>query len=462
MALLVGLLVGALVVTNVPVTVVSTIKTAVCKVASGSRCDTPEKAGENPGTAGGGRPETVAAPQRGGEKKDDGNCWSWADWACGAVDGLRLGTVDLFTDAWDGVAFAGCLAHLCSHDGFKSNWSGIGALFTTDPRDTARVIVDETTKPIRDDWNNGHKVRAVFRAVPAGLGLIFGGKGLNKLKNLKNRDRAPDPPPLDPPQVIERRAVEAARRGDVETAQKALEDARRHLRRIWEAGADDPTRVSMGERARVRSTVRAAERAVKDAKIRKVLLQTPTGRWANDILNRYNVDVFYTTKSGTFYSPESNQIVISNYKDVDEALSPEEEAIDLVHEANHVLYDHTGKSPELSQPRDKYVDGLHQEEAEGVVRQLEMTFDLREQGAKLDVLPVEETYYRGFHRAVAEAERRGEKLTDAERRRIGRKGAVDALLKELRAGRHRTSTTNERYPDYYGKQWDRANGWSKP
>ncbi|MEU6041107.1 hypothetical protein ABZ801_37525 [Actinomadura sp. NPDC047616] len=467
--LLVGLLVGALVVANVPVSVTAGIKAAVCKVVSDSRCDTPEEAGGGSGAAGDGRRGVSAAPRDSG-KKDDGNCWSWAHWACSAVDGLRLGTGDVLTDAWDGVTFVGCLAHICSHDGFKSNWSGIGALFTTDPRVTAKTMWDESTKPIRDDWNNGHKVRAVFRAVPTVLGTVFGGKGLTKLKHLK--DKKPDPPPpRDPPDVIARRAGEAARRGDVDAADKALADAERHLRELREAAADDPARVSFGDMSKARAAVWEARRAAKDARIRKILLQTPSGRWANDILNRYNVEVVYRSRGGTEYFHDSNRVMMSTSRGgstpeeellPENALSPEEQAVDLVHEANHVEYDHTGRSAAISLPRDKFVDGLLREEAEGVARQVEMTYELRAHGARLDVTDMEDVYSRGYNRAVGQAERRGEALTDADRQRIGRKGAVDALEQAFRSGRFRTSSTNETYPEYYGKQWDRANGWSTP
>lgn len=477
-ALLVSLLVGALVVTNVPVTVASAIKTAVCKVAAGSWCDTPEKAAEGRGTSGGGRPVTVAAPQNGGQKKDDGNCWSWADWACGAVDGLRLGSWDVIKDTWDGITFTGCLVHICSHDGFTSNWSSIGALFTTDPRETGKAILDEATKPIRDDWNNGHKVRAVFRAIPTTLGVVFGGKGLTKLKNLKGKNRSrgkdkePDPPArLDAPEVIERRAEEAGRRGDVEGAEEALEDAEQHRRELLEAAEKDQSKVSMGERAKAQATVRAAKRAVADAKVRKVLMRTPTGRWANDILNRYNVEVRYESDGGSYYIPTVNQIHVSTSKggskpkgerSPEDVRSPESLAVILVHEANHVEYEHTGRVPPRTVPRDKYLKSRVREEAEGTAREVEQVYELRPLGVKVGAGIAEDIYDRGYHRARRQAIERGEKLTEAELHEIGRKGAVDALEEAFHAGRFRTSNTGETYPDYYGKYWDQANGWSKP
>jgi ribosomal-protein-alanine N-acetyltransferase len=60
----------------------------------------------------------------------------------------------------------------------------LGHFFTTNPWTTATTIWDQTTKPIRDDWSNGHKVRGTFRTIPTILGFVFLGKGLSKLGEL--------------------------------------------------------------------------------------------------------------------------------------------------------------------------------------------------------------------------------------------------------------------------------------
>ncbi len=205
--LLLAVIAGSVVVTGVSDRVVKGVESAICEVTSGKKCQE-----DGNGTAPGpgpvaGRPSpgpTTAPPGTGSTpppklkdtatgvtqgKPDNGNCYEWLDWLCAGVDGLRLGTVDAGKDIWDGVTFAGCLLHICSHDGFKSNWGSIGALFTTNPVTTASTIWDEATKPVRDDWNNGHKVRSVFRAIPSALGTIFGGKGLTKLKYLGGRKK---------------------------------------------------------------------------------------------------------------------------------------------------------------------------------------------------------------------------------------------------------------------------------
>ncbi|RAY11554.1 hypothetical protein DPM19_30090 [Actinomadura craniellae] len=205
--MLVAVLVGALVTSNIPARIYTGVGTAICEVSQDPGCDRPSPSVVQ--VSGGPRdPAHLPAHQLAGqESPDDGNCWDWLSWACSAVDGLRLGTWDVITDAWDGITFVGCLVHICSHEGFKSNWGSIGALFTTNPLTTLETIWNEATEPVRTDWNEGREVRAVFRAIPSVLGIVFGGKGLTKLKNLgKGDQKPPDPPPTrhvpaEPPDV---------------------------------------------------------------------------------------------------------------------------------------------------------------------------------------------------------------------------------------------------------------------
>ncbi|WP_067820976.1 hypothetical protein [Actinomadura kijaniata] len=207
--LLIAGVVAAVSLSSVPAQLVDGIKDAVCQVIGAGDCrdggrGAPATAAPTPSARASEPGKRDRGDEKKDEKKDDGNCWDWADWACATVDGLRLGTGDVLTDVWDGATFTGCLVHICSHEGFKSNWGSLKDLVTTNPVDTGKRIWDESTKKIRDDWNNGHKVRAVARAVPTVLGTIFGGKGLTKIRRPKGdkppedkkpEDKKPDEPP---------------------------------------------------------------------------------------------------------------------------------------------------------------------------------------------------------------------------------------------------------------------------
>ncbi|MBC6458639.1 ADP-ribosyltransferase [Actinomadura sp. HBU206391] len=193
-SLLVAVLVGALLASGLPTDVSARFQAATCQVL---RHECPPEgtvpAGSLRGGGGsapaGGRPDAAGSVEQAG-----GNCWQWAGWFCAALDGLRLGSWDIVKDTWEGATYVGCLFHLCSHGGFRSDWAGIGALFTTNPLTTLDAIWDGATHEIFADWNDERKVRAVFRAVPSVLGIVFGGKGLTKLNKLGKKKTGPDDP----------------------------------------------------------------------------------------------------------------------------------------------------------------------------------------------------------------------------------------------------------------------------
>ncbi|GAA3938164.1 hypothetical protein GCM10023085_19340 [Actinomadura viridis] len=184
-AALLSLLVAVAVVA-VPDGVGSGLRQAVCATSGQRDCTTdPSAAGVETPAAGAAGP---ASDRPGAHRPPDGNCWNWLDWLCATVDGLRLGSWDTLKGLWDGVTFTTCLVHVCSHPAFKDGWAGLGDL-VAHPIDSAQAIWDDTAKPVRDDWNGEHKVRAVARTVPTALGIVFGGKGINKLGKLKNTKR---------------------------------------------------------------------------------------------------------------------------------------------------------------------------------------------------------------------------------------------------------------------------------
>ncbi|MBC6458960.1 TMEM165/GDT1 family protein [Actinomadura sp. HBU206391] len=182
-----AVLVGAFFASGVPTRLSTGPDAALCLIFH-QNCQ-PEGSFSGLGNTSADRYKTAQSTNPG--KGGDGNCWTWADRFCQVVDGVRLGVWDTFKDIWDGVRLGGCLAHnLCKHSDFKSSWVSIYKLFTTNPVDTGSSMLDEATKPIRDDWNNERKLRAVTRAAPSVASVIFGGKGITKIGKVGKAGKA--------------------------------------------------------------------------------------------------------------------------------------------------------------------------------------------------------------------------------------------------------------------------------
>ncbi|MBC6458962.1 hypothetical protein [Actinomadura sp. HBU206391] len=214
--LLVVTVVTALVMSRVPGGVTDHIQDAVCRVGDAECADPRPGADVGPGAepvdgslvepgAGvddrrdaetayvpsGPPPDGAASPD---EPADTYWSCGWGQEFCDFGQGIYRGTWDIVTGTWDGVTFIGCLVHICSHGAFKDGWSGIGSLFTTNPIDTLKSMWDDSTKDIREDWNNDHHGTAAGRAVPAVLGMVGGvgwfGRGTKLLKSLRRTDHA--------------------------------------------------------------------------------------------------------------------------------------------------------------------------------------------------------------------------------------------------------------------------------
>ncbi|MBC6459391.1 hypothetical protein [Actinomadura sp. HBU206391] len=146
-------------------------------VNSGGSAGAPP-AGQDPaGSRADGGPVGVA------REASDGNCWEWIAFYCGGMDGARRGSWHAITEAWDGVLFAACLVHLCSHSNFNSTYAGLREL-AAHPVSSAAAIWNDETKPFRDDWNNGHRTRAYGRVFPTIAAVVYGGKGIGKAAKL--------------------------------------------------------------------------------------------------------------------------------------------------------------------------------------------------------------------------------------------------------------------------------------
>ncbi|TDD79605.1 hypothetical protein E1293_22940 [Actinomadura darangshiensis] len=227
-----------MVLAGIPEKVVSKTGTIICQAFGGTGCGSPD---------GGGRPQAGDGDRPGGD--DDGGgggCKGniFQKGFCHAKNGVSSaasGTGNFFKGAglgvWDagvgifeGGAFVACLAHICSHDGFKSNWGGLKQL-VTNPKDSLKAIWDDATKHCRKFTDDAEEAGRCTTNI---IGSIVGGKGLNKLNKLKKLPggkKTPDGPKV--PNLADdakRSADEAerlAREGKLDEAQKAADEARK-------------------------------------------------------------------------------------------------------------------------------------------------------------------------------------------------------------------------------------------
>ncbi|MBC6460094.1 hypothetical protein, partial [Actinomadura sp. HBU206391] len=328
---------------------------------------------------------------------------------------------------------------------FKDGWSGIGSLFTTNPIDTLKSMWDDSTKDIRQDWNNDHHGAAAGRAVPTILGMIGGvgwfGRGTKLLKSL----RIPGLP------VKARRAAEtaadqaadAADRGDPKAARAAADTADEHARTAQDAAAADPTAENKEAAAKARQAADGAKSVVRVAEVRAVLRKSALGREVIKILDRYKVTVVVGEGGGTQFWHGPNKV----HLDTKELDSPGWLAINLAHETLHALRWNTGTTVVAkvrAMGRGEWVNAMLQEEAMATSWQLETALELRRQGVYVPKHPLEDVYWP----AVRYAEEQG---------KDGMAAGTRALFLAHRAGMVTTSSRRETYPDAFGRQWDEKN-----
>lgn len=147
------------------------------------------------------------------------DCGKVFDVACKIGGGFAQGTKDL----WDGAATVGCLAHLCSHSGFKQNWSDVGHIFTQNPLTTGKQMWDGFEKPFVDNWRKGGPGKAMAYGLPAAFAGAL--KPFKLARDAREAaKRTPEIPhvPSGSARTDLRDAREAAESGDVSAADRAI------------------------------------------------------------------------------------------------------------------------------------------------------------------------------------------------------------------------------------------------
>jgi hypothetical protein len=189
-------------------------------------------------------------------------------------------------------------------------------------------------------------------------------------------------------------------------------------------------------------------------KIKELLNLTETGRKALALMAQYEVALKFDHNHGTIYHVPSNTMII----DADQ--NPVWAAINFVHEMNHALYLHQGLRADIhGLSREEYVRQKIDEEAQGIVLSIEAKTELWKAG--VDVIefnyPLEEAYREAYLIAVetALAQEAGQEVGDL--LVIGRDAGIARVVEGLMAGEVWRSSSRVPYPDYFAKDWGKAN-----
>ncbi|UZN04726.1 DUF6782 family putative metallopeptidase [Cellulomonas sp. S1-8] len=130
---------------------------------------------------------------------------------------------------------------------------------------------------------------------------------------------------------------------------------------------------------------------------------------------------------------------------IDTANTDMETVRTLVHEYNHALNDAEGTSADIdADSRDDYVNGMLDEETQGVVEEIRAARELQDAGVTMPTDVSDTTYWDAYDQAVADG-------GDEQQARDAAFAAVRNLFLD---GTFVTSNTGDPYDDYYGDAWD--------
>jgi Domain of unknown function (DUF4157) len=229
--------------------------------------------------------------------------------------------------------------------------------------------------------------------------------------------------------------------------------------------------------------------------VQEFVKASPTGQNALDLQKKYSIALKWQPGGGSYYDASSKSMVL------DSALNAEQVALNFVHEMNHAQFDQEGKGAHgkdkniSTMGREEYVKSMLDEEVEGTCLSIETKMELEAAGQKVSSkYPLEDEYRAAYDKvtggkggAKKDADKgadpkdakdatkdAGSKKDDdaaaksggakAEAKGLdpeGKKAGREAVLKGFQDGKVQTSNTGEKYPDYYGNAWDKANKGKK-
>lgn len=204
------------------------------------------------------------------------------------------------------------------------------------------------------------------------------------------------------------------------------------------------------------------------AELRRKLSLSATGRHTLEVIDRYQVKIAFGSGVGSFYDSRVNQITLER------TISADMQLLALVHEANHAEAYHSGttlQGKELMYSRQQYIDGRIDEEATGELLSLMVVQELCANG----VLPPQQAtalYNTALKNKFLKAYEAGSRLGMSQLRARDPNASYDALYMAAIEGARKamrynvinngvTSTTGQKYVDFYGNYWDRVDSWAR-
>jgi type VI secretion system secreted protein VgrG len=206
------------------------------------------------------------------------------------------------------------------------------------------------------------------------------------------------------------------------------------------------------------ATPRPGESAAVTA-LRQKLAETPSGRHALEVYDRYGVKAASAQGQGSSFSG-------SKFKDNTMNLDPNNPGDwnehTFVHEMNHAEADHEGHTvfgKEKSTTRADYVNGMINEEADGMALQAQYANEQAKNGTPMANPPQwQGPYNTAYNAAAASAAAANPNATPAELDAAGKKAGQQAMVNQLNTGAVAPSTsTGQTYPQYYDGIYTRDN-----
>jgi phage baseplate assembly protein gpV len=198
------------------------------------------------------------------------------------------------------------------------------------------------------------------------------------------------------------------------------------------------------------TTPRAGEPASVTA-MRQKLAETPSGRHALEVYDRYGVKPAFVPGQGSSYSGSKFN---DNTMNLDPNNPGDWNEHTFVHEMNHAQADHEGNTVfgnEKSTTKADYVNGMINEEADGMALQAQYANEQDKKGTPMANPPQwQGAYNTAYNDAAAQTAAANPNATPAERDAAGKKAGQQAMVNQLNTGAVAPSTsTGQTYPQYY-------------
>jgi len=220
---------------------------------------------------------------------------------------------------------------------------------------------------------------------------------------------------------------------------------------IGEVGAPSPsTPAKPAPAAPAPRGAKSPDQATLD-NIKALLNKCATGKEAVKYLEDQKIPVSFADGNGSYW--DDKKIIISRSESVNSA------ALTIVHELHHARSTKSGTTGKpKTDKREDYVKKMVEEESVGTVKSIQAKNELVAQGEKIsDTFPLESQYNKSYAKGAEDYKKANPDAAAADIDTAGQKAGLDAVRKGFNEGTVVTSNTNEKYPDYYGKDWDDAN-----